>query len=292
MPDETTNGSGQPVDERSPPPEVWANEHPDDAHNGAVANGWDHAPGAAERVPDLPMNTEVEQALLAAVLQDNRAFDIAAEIGVKAEHFSDQLHTSLWQTSSYLIVHGRGASALTVGRLYPDDREYLASLQAAHALPSQAADHARTIRDLYIRRQLIVRAEDLIERAHKVELDHDAGQVLEHALGELFILAETGVAEGAVESVESVAVRVVREIEEIKARGGRVAGLSTGFHDLDAVVGGFEAGDLIILAARPGMGKTALATGTSVNVANDGGAVLFFSLEMTKRDLVRRLLAE
>ncbi len=259
----------------------------------------------------LPHNIEAEQAILGALLVDNECYH-RLDGQLKAEHFYDPVHGRIFDAAAALIMRNDVADAITLGPFADQDdgvKElggggYLVELAAGACGLGVAIDYARFVRDLAMRRELIRVGSDM-EYEAKTEQEATAGELLERAERSLFSLAETGRANrGFVKFVDALTTSV-QMIDAAYKREGRLSGLSTGFDDLDRLLGGLHPSDLIILAGRPSMGKTALATNLAFNVAKafkprsgengaptDGGVVGFFSLEMSSEQLATRILAQ
>jgi replicative DNA helicase len=170
-----------------------------------------------------------------------------------------------------------------------------------------AGDYGRTIHDLYLRRQLIAIGEDTVNDAFQHDLDRQASTQIETAEKRLFDLAETGQFEGGFKPFITALTTAIGQAEAAFKRSGKTTGVSTGFLDLDKLLGGLHPSDLVILAGRPSMGKTALATNIGFNaaraykagkapdgrtIAEDGAVIGFFSLEMSAEQLATRILSE
>jgi replicative DNA helicase len=265
----------------------------------------------AYRAP--PVNYEAEQALLGAILSNNRAYEKVADF-LRPEHFADELHGRVFEACGKLIERGQTANAVTLKNLFEQDdaltevggAQYLAKLQSGTVTIINAADYGRTIYDLYLRRELIDLGEDVVNDAFEHDLDQTAGQQIEAAEQKLYNLAEAGQTEGGLSPFKSAVIEAVNMAEAARSRDSHVAGVSTGFKDLDRLLGGLHHSDLLILAGRPSMGKTALATNIAYNAAAarrrdtapDGTTVespqvvAFFSLEMSAEQLATRILSE
>ncbi len=262
----------------------------------------------------LPRNEEAEQALLGAVLVNNQAFQRVNEI-LSAEHFANPIHGRIFTAAAKLIERGQIADPVTLRTYFEQDKAlsdvggaaYLARLAAAAATIINAEHYAKSIRDLHLRRELIQLGEEIVNSAHDAEPDVTAVSQVESAEQRLFNLATTGSGEGGFRTFESALVEAIRSAEAAFKRDGHVAGVATGFIDIDKRLGGLHPSDLVILAGRPAMGKTALATNIAFHAARhyregrnpdgtlkaeDGGVVAFFSLEMSAEQLATRILAE
>ncbi|HUF56362.1 MAG TPA: replicative DNA helicase [Thermohalobaculum sp.] len=260
-----------------------------------------------------PHNIEAEQALLGALLLNNDVFDKIESI-VQPHHFYDPVHGRIFQIAARRIAKNALASAVTLKPFLADDpglaelggTEYLARLAASTVSIIAARDYAETIRDLALRRDLMRIGEEIAARAAQFDTEVEPAEQITEAEQALYTLAEKGrYATGFVDFAQAAA-DAVDVITAAFQRQGKIAGLSTGFADLDYRLGGLRRSDLIILAGRPSMGKTALATNIAFNVARrhrtgtlpdgstgtlDGGVVGFFSLEMSAEQLANRLLS-
>jgi replicative DNA helicase len=261
-----------------------------------------------------PHNSEAEQALLGALLFNNAAYHRVSEF-LLPEHFAEGVHGRIYAAIGKLIERGQLANAVTLKNFFDQDgalaeiggAAYLARLAASVVTIINTEDYGRTIHDLYLRRQLISLGEDVVNEAHRHDLDRDAARQIETAEQRLFDLAETGQMEGGFLPFDTALKTAIGLAETAFKRSGKTTGVATGFADLDKLLGGLHPSDLVILAARPSMGKTALATNIAFNAArawrshkgpdgrivNDDGAVAgFFSLEMSSEQLAMRVLAE
>ena len=261
-----------------------------------------------------PFSLDAEQAVLGAILFDNEVFYRVSGY-LKPEHFYDPVHGVIYQAMEKLISSGRLASPVMLNTYLKDEpafaevggEGYLSAL--ARAVPSTvgAPDYARVVFDLAVSRGLIGLGTDMIERARNADLDDDPQVQLEQAESRLYELAETGKYGGGFRSFESALTEAIELANAAYNRGGGLAGVTTGLRDLDKMLGGLHSSDLLVLAGRPAMGKTALATNIAVNAAKayapekqaDGtikaktGAVVgFFSLEMSADQLAGRILSD
>jgi replicative DNA helicase len=261
-----------------------------------------------------PHNTEAEQALLGAILVNNAAFHRVSEF-LLADHFAEAVHGRIFAAIAKLIERGQIANPVTLKNLFDQDgalaeiggAQYLARLAASAVTIINAADYGRTIHDLYLRRQLITIGEDVVNEAHDHDLERDARQQIEGAEKRLFDLATTGQFDGGFQPFKEALTQALIMAEAAFKRAGRTTGVSSGFTNLDKLLGGLHPSDLIVLAGRPSMGKTALATNIGFHAARsfrqerddsgrmvteDGAVVGFFSLEMSAEQLATRILAE
>ena len=273
---------------------------------------------AAEQAPPLraaPHNIEAEQALLGAILVNNEAQDRVSGF-LLPEHFYDPLHAQIYETAAKLIASGKQATPITLRTFFetsePIDQsttvpQYLVRLVRDATTVINAHDYARTVYDLAIRRQLIVIGEDMVNDAYDSPVDLAPSDQIEEAENRLYSLAEHGKYGQGFLTFGSALTHAIEVANNAYQREGGLSGISTGLRDLDGKMGGLQSSDLIVLAGRPSMGKTALATNIAFNVAKnfrtekaedgtetvlDGAVVGFFSLEMSAEQLATRILAE
>lgn len=256
-----------------------------------------------------PHNFEVEMALIAAVLANNRAFDKISSL-TKAEHFSDYRHAEIFSECAKMISEGKQANAATLRLRFEatgilaelGGAEYLARLQANAVTIVNAQHYATILRDLYVRREAIGRGLDLIEAVQK---DHEApaDKIIEELMLDLETLRE-GSAASPIVSLADAMNAAVELSEKAWKRGGGLVGVPTGFADIDRQIGGLEPGQLYILAGRPSMGKSALALWASYHLSRwlvnnalpwdkeqrKNAGVYFASLEMPDVQFGFRLL--
>ncbi|MGF6310043.1 replicative DNA helicase [Bradyrhizobium sp. i1.8.4] len=274
------------------------------------------APDAASTASyrSAPHNIEAEQSLLGAILVNNDAFYRVSDF-LEPKHFFEPLHQTIYETASSLIRMGKVATPVTLKTFLPADTDiggmtvsqYLARLAAEATTIINAQDYGRTVYDLSLRRDLIRIGEDIVNVAFDAPVDFAPRAQIEDAERQLYSLAETGRYDGGFQRFAQALTIAVDMAAKAFQRDGKLSGISTGLRDLDAKMGGLQSSDLIILAGRPGMGKTSLATNIAYNVARayegevqadgttkaiNGGAVGFFSCEMSGEQLATRILAE
>lgn len=261
-----------------------------------------------------PHNVEAEQALLGAVLVNNDAFWRVSDF-LSPEHFYEGLHARIYEIAATLVRAGKAATPVTIKTFLPVDLDlggmtvpqYLARLAAEATTVLNAEDYGRTIYDLALRRSLIGIGEDVVNVAYDAPVDATPRDQIEDAERKLFALAETGRYGGGFQTFANALTTAVDMAAAAYKRDGGLSGVSTGLSDLDRLMGGLQSSDLIILAGRPGMGKTSLATNIAYNIAKayqgevqpdgrtktvNGGVVGFFSLEMSAEQLATRIIAE
>lgn len=267
--------------------------------------------------PDLdtsPHSAEAEQALLGALLFDNEIFHRVSGI-VQAKHFYNPIHIRIYDSIASLIEHGKLADAIVLKNRFSQDEtlvdiggvEYLALLLENAPSGAAAPEYAKLIFDLAMRRELMRLGGDITAKAKNPDSELDAQAQITEAESLLYNLAEVGGTQTGFESFEQALIKSINMASAAFSRDGGLSGMSTGLLDMDRQLGGLHRSDLIILAGRPSMGKTSLATNIAFNVAKafkeeqdeagvmktvNGGRVGFFSLEMSSEQLATRLLAE
>ncbi|MFW2587504.1 replicative DNA helicase [Sagittula sp. SSi028] len=262
----------------------------------------------------MPHSIEAEQQLLGAILTDNEIFDRVATL-IRAEHFYDPVHARIFEIAAARIAKNNLASPVTLKAFMADDEgleelggaAYLARLAASAVSTFAVRDYAQMIYDLSIRRDLIRLGRDIADQAAKVDVASEPREQIVSAEQKLYKLAEQGQAESGFQSFLRAVTEAVNVANAAYQREGGLAGISTGLIDMDKKLGGLHPSDLLILAGRPSMGKTSLATNIAFNVAKaykkgqkpdgssgalEGGVVGFFSLEMSAEQLAGRILAE
>ena len=267
--------------------------------------------GLSQRLP--PSNLQAEQALLGALLANNKAFERVSDFLIP-EHFADPLHGRIYQAIKRRVEHNQLADAVTLRAEFEHSgvldevggNAYLAQLLTAMVGIINAGEYGRAIHDTWLRRQLIDVGEEVVNNAFGADPELAGTQQVEAAEQRLFELADLGGAESRMIPFDTALASALHSAERAFHRQGHVSGLSTGLRDLDKKMGGLHPSDLMILAGRPGMGKTALATKIAFGAArallaearsNDPnkmpkGSVAIFSLEMSAEQLAIRLLAE
>lgn len=262
----------------------------------------------------MPHSIEAEQQLLGAILTNNDIFDrVAAIIGPK--HFYDPVHARIFETAATRISKNALASPVTLKTFLEDDEglkelggpAYLARLAGAAISAFAARDYAQMIYDLAVRRELIQVGRNIADKAAKVDVNSEPKDQIVEAEQALYALAEQGTTDQGFQSFLRAVTDAVNMANAAYQRDGGMAGVSTGLIDLDKKLGGLHKSDLLILAGRPSMGKTSLATNIAFNVAKaykkgilpdgtegavDGGVVGFYSLEMSAEQLAARILSE
>ena len=256
----------------------------------------------------LPKNIEAEQALLGAILANNKTFEKVSEF-LRPEHFADPIHAKIFDIISKLITRGHVADTVTLKNYFEQDGsldevggyKYLIKLADSATPLTNAEYYAQFSYDKYLRRELIATGFEIANNAAKEDLDSDASEQIENAEKRLFDLANQGESSTGFIEFSTALTDSVKRIESAYQKDGKISGLPTGLDALDAITGGLNDSDLIIIAGRPAMGKTALATNIAYNVADflahdkntpaKNKGVAFFSLEMSADQLASRILS-
>ena len=262
----------------------------------------------------MPHSIEAEQQLLGAILTNNDIYDrVASVIGPK--HFYDPVHARIFEIAAARIAKNNLASPVTLKAFMEDDEglkelggpAYLVRLAGAAISAFAVRDYAQMIYDLAVRRDLIQLGRDISAKAAQVDVASEPREQIVEAEQKLYKLAEQGQTESGFQSFLKAVTDAVNVANAAYQRDGGLSGVSTGLIDMDKKLGGLHPSDLLILAGRPSMGKTSLATNIAFNVAKayrrgtlhdgtegavDGGIVGFYSLEMSAEQLAARILSE
>lgn len=240
-------------------------------------------------------NIEAEQMVLGCLLMNNEVFYKVDAI-LSAEDFSEGLHQRIYAVASKMIEKGSTASPLTLANYFDKDPAmleigsgYLANLAANSVPASIVKDHAHLLRRLSVRRGLHDMGNEIVEQALHDDIDNDPETRIEGIQEALDRLLSKDVKEGS-KSFDTASQEALTRAEEAFRRKGP-SGLLTGLRCLDAHMGGFNPTDMIVIAGRPGMGKTALATNIAVNMSKAGKSGLFFSMEMSGEQLAQRIMS-
>ncbi|MHC0053993.1 replicative DNA helicase [Actibacterium sp. D379-3] len=269
---------------------------------------------SSEESGTLPHNIEAEQQLLGAILTNNDVFDRVASI-IQPHHFYEPVHARIYEVAAARIQKNALASPVTLKAFLAEDEglkelggpAYLARLAGAAISSFAARDYAQMIYDFAIRRELIELGRNISAKAATVAVDSEPKAQIVEAEQALYKLGEQGQSESGFQSFLKAVTDAVNVANAAYQREGGLAGLSTGLIDMDKKLGGLHRSDLLILAGRPSMGKTSLATNIAFNIAKaykkgtlndggegavDGGVVGFYSLEMSAEQLAARILSE
>ena len=256
----------------------------------------------------LPQNLEAEQALLGALLANNKAYEKVSEF-LRPYHFADSIHAKVFEVISKLIQRGHVADVITLRNYFEQEgslqevggHQYLIKLADSASPLTNVEYYAQFIYDKYLRRELINTGYEIVNDAMKEDLDSDATTQIEVAEKKLFELSNQGESQGGFIDFAQALTSSLGQIEQAYQKDGKISGLPTALDALDEKTGGLNNSDLIILAGRPAMGKTALATNIAYNVAEfmshdksvdpKSRGVAFFSLEMSADQLASRILS-
>jgi replicative DNA helicase len=269
---------------------------------------------AEPSVRTAPHSIEAEQALLGAIIINNEAFYRVQDF-LEPRHFFEPVNGQIFELISRFVRLNKSATTVTLKTFLPGDLnvagltldQYLARLAAEATTIINAEDYGRVVYYLSVRRALIAIGEDIVNLAYDAPVEATPSSHIEDAERKLYEVAETGRYDSGFQNFERALTKAVDMTAAAYKRDGKLSGIATGLKDLDSKMGGLQSSDLIILAGRPGMGKTALATNIAYNVARawvgetrtdghmgtvNGGIVGFFSLEMSAEQLATRVIAE
>jgi len=252
---------------------------------------------------ELPNNIEAEQAVIGSILLNNEIFDEISII-LSSKNFYDPFHIKIYGAVEKLIYGGMLANPITLKNHFENQKDvlnipdYLINITKFSTSTRQALEYSKLIYDLYVKRELIKISENIIDSAKLNDLDQDGQKIIENFEKSLFDLAEKGsFSSSLVKFDEAMKLTIEMASNAYKNEEG-IVGVPTGMTDLDDRLGGLHKSDLVIIAGRPSMGKTALATNIAFNAAkkiqddNKKSSIAFFSLEMSSEQLSTRILAE
>ena len=254
-------------------------------------------------IKELPNNIEAEQSVIGSILLNNEIFD-EINLLINSKNFYDPMHQKIYMAIEKLIYSGMLANPITLKNYFENEKDelnipnYLFKITKFSTSSRQAIEYSKLIYDLYVKRELIKISENIIDAVKLNDLDNDGKSIIENFEKSLFDLAEKGsFSSSLVKFDEAMKMTIEMASSAYKNEEG-IVGVPTGLTDLDYRLGGFHKSDLLIIAGRPSMGKTALATNIAFNAAkkiqNDGrkSTIAFFSLEMSSEQLSTRILAE
>ncbi len=256
-----------------------------------------------DKFKELPNNIEAEQAVIGSILVSNEIFD-EIHIIVSSENFYDPMHQKIFNAIESLIFKGMLANPITLKNYFKDEGddldipEYLVKITKFSTSTRQATEYSKIIYDMYVRRQLIKISEETIDTAKLNDLDINGQNIIEKSERLLYDLAENGSFNSSLIKFDEAMRQTIEMATAAYKNEEGIVGVPTGLKDLDDRLGGLHRSDLIIIAGRPGMGKTALATNIAFNAAQKlldserKSSIAFFSLEMSSEQLSTRILAE
>lgn len=255
----------------------------------------------------MPSNEDAEQALLGAVLVNNDAIDRVTDF-LQPSHFFVPVHGRIYEACRRFRMENRAADPITLRDHFAEDPDlervggagYLIDLAAGIISVINAEDYGRIIYDLHLRRSLITIGEDMVNQAYSHDLVASANDQLDTAEQRLFTLSQDGTDRRDLRDFGSILTVTIQEAAQAMNRDTRLTGVTTGLTEMDKRLGGLQRSDLLILAARPAMGKSALAANIAFNAAKafrdtdgrEGAIAAFFSLEMSSEQLALRIISD
>ena len=255
------------------------------------------------KLEELPNNIEAEQSVIGSILLSNEIFD-EINILISSKNFYDPMHQKIFSAIEKLIYSGMLANPITLKNYFENEKdelnvpEYLVKITKFSTASRQAIEYSKLIYDLYVKRELIKISENVIDAAKLNDLDNDGQKIIENYEKSLFDLAEKGSFSSTIVKFDEALKQTIEMASSAYKNDEGIVGVPTGLTDLDDRLGGLHKSDLVIIAGRPSMGKTALATNIAFYAAKkiqDEGkksSIAFFSLEMSSEQLSTRILAE
>jgi replicative DNA helicase len=256
-----------------------------------------------DQFKELPNNIEAEQAVIGSILVSNDIFDEISTI-ISSINFYDPMHQKIFEAVESLIYKGMLANPITLKNYFEDEKddinvpEYLIKITKFSTSVRQAVEYSKIIYDMFVRRELIKISEQTIDSAKLNELDSNGQNIIENSERLLFDLAEKGSFNSSLVKFDEAMKQTIEMASAAYKNEEGIVGVPTGLRDLDDKLGGLHRSDLIIIAGRPSMGKTSLATNIAFNAAQklqDSGkksSIAFFSLEMSSEQLSTRIISE
>jgi replicative DNA helicase len=255
------------------------------------------------KLDELPNNIEAEQSVIGSVLLSNEIFDDISLL-ISSRNFYDPIHKKIFEALEKLIYGGLLANPITLKNYFEKEKdelnipEYLVKITKFSTSSRQAIEYSKLIFDLYVKRELIKISNDIIDQAKLNDLDNDGQKIIENYEKSLFDLAEKGSFSSSLIKFDEAMRQTIEMASNAYKNEEGIVGVPTGLRDLDDRLGGLHKSDLIIIAGRPSMGKTALATNIAFNAAKkiqesgEKSSIAFFSLEMSSEQLSTRILSE
>ena len=256
-----------------------------------------------DQFKELPNNIEAEQAVIGSILVSNDIFDEISTI-ISSINFYDPMHQKIFVAIESLVYKGMLANPITLKNYFEDEKddinvpEYLVKITKFSTSVRQAIEYAKIIYDMFVRRELIKISEQTIDSAKLSELDTNGQTIIENSERLLFDLAEKGSFNSSLIKFDEAMKQTIEMASAAYKNEEGIVGVPTGLRDLDDKLGGLHRSDLIIIAGRPSMGKTSLATNIAFNAAQklqESGkksSIAFFSLEMSSEQLSTRIISE
>ena len=255
------------------------------------------------KLEELPNNIEAEQSVIGSILLSNEIFDDINML-ISSKNFYDPMHQKIFSAIESLIYKGMLANPITLKNFFENEKdelnipEYLVKITKFSSSTRQTIEYSKLIYDLYVKRELIKISGNVIDAAKLNDLDNDGQKIIENFEKSLFDLAEKGSFSSSLVKFDEAMRQTIEMASNAYKNEDGIVGVPSGLSDLDDRLGGLHKSDLVIIAGRPSMGKTALATNIAFNAAkkiqNDGrkSSIAFFSLEMSSEQLSTRILAE
>ena len=256
-----------------------------------------------DKIDELPNNIEAEQSVIGSILLTNEIFDEVSII-ISSKNFYDPIHKKIFQALEKLIYGGLLANPITLKNYFEKEKddlnipEYLVKITKFSTSSRQALEYSKLIFDLFVKRELIKISGEVIDQAKLNDLGIDGQKIIEDYEKSLFDLAEKGSFSSSIVKFDEAMRQTIEMASNAYKNDEGIVGVPTGLKDLDDKLGGLHKSDLVIIAGRPSMGKTALATNIAFNAAKkiqengDRSSIAFFSLEMSSEQLSTRILAE
>ena len=256
-----------------------------------------------DQFKELPNNIDAEQAVIGSILVSNDIFD---EIGtiISSINFYDPMHQKIFEAIESLVYKGMLANPITLKNYFEDEKddlnvpEYLVKITKFSTSVRQAIEYSKIVYDMFVRRELIKISEQTIDSAKLSELDTNGQTIIENSERLLFDLAEKGSFNSSLVKFDEAMKQTIEMASAAYKNEEGIVGVPTGLRDIDDKLGGLHQSDLIIIAGRPSMGKTSLATNIAFNAAQklqESGkksSIAFFSLEMSSEQLSTRIISE
>ena len=256
-----------------------------------------------DKFKELPNNIEAEQAVIGSILVSNDIFDEVNTI-ISSINFYDPMHQKIFDAIESLIYKGMLANPITLKNYFEDEKdeinvpEYLVKVTKFSTSVRQAVEYSKIIYDMFVRRELIKISEETIDSAKLNDLDTNGQTIIENSERQLFDLAEKGSFNSSLIKFDDAMKQTIEMASAAYKNEEGIVGVPTGLRDLDNKLGGLHQSDLIIIAGRPSMGKTSLATNIAFNAAqklqdsSKKSSIAFFSLEMSSEQLSTRIISE
>ena len=256
-----------------------------------------------DKFKELPNNIEAEQAVIGSILVSNDIFDEVNTI-ISSINFYDPMHQKIFDAMESLIYKGMLANPITLKNYFEDEKddinvpEYLVKVTKFSTPVRQAVEYSKIIYDMFVRRELIKISEETIDSAKLNDLDTSGQTIIENSERQLFDLAEKGSFSSSLIKFDDAMKQTIEMASAAYKNEEGIVGVPTGLRDLDDKLGGLHQSDLIIIAGRPSMGKTSLATNIAFNAAqklqdsSKKSSIAFFSLEMSSEQLSTRIISE